>query len=594
MASLTEVVKELKGQNDTLEDVKSALKGMLDIDLQKQKDEAAQELIDKENAIEARRSKARRVSSAPKTFAGGVASGLGVTDIFDSMKNALGGIGAGFGGMLGGMTLGSLLGKALGKLFVVGAGAYLGSKFFDDEIINKFIPDAIENIKIGDFELGDFSAEIAGALALLFGPKLIGKMLSKGFGVVSGLVTTQLGFSAATDFLDREGQKELTDKTKRQKAKFGTKLIKGIGLGALLAYVGTLVGEEVGKMTGSEGLGKTVTLAAQSAGIAYLFGFGPMGIAAGLLSFAFLAGGEIRQYLRERAEEAKAEFQKKVAAYAEAHKLDERSDRQLIAEAQDLAKQEAQGAFYNRESIDRQGFSRSEAAEAYLQELEKRDQTAYEAALLGEEIEYLKAELLRNSMSSAPQPESTFGNMSALLQEYKALTGNNYDLALSRPDNLDNTITPADLSMPVRPDNFDNTSMPAPATAMVSRDKEYELMKQSVAPGNQGEREIEEFLRTGKFPKYTGPATPAVDISNGEISSGVVKQTINAEDAQIVNNNNVVINNIDYSDRKQTSVVQGGDTPIHLPGLTSATDDRFTSKMEKLMGTAKFVGNSYP
>ena len=337
MASLTEVVEELKGQNDTLEDVKSALKGMLDIDLQKQKDEAAQELIDKENAIEARRSKAK-VSTQPKTFAGGVASGLGVTDIFESMKNALGGIGAGFGGMLGGVTLGSLLGKALGKLFVVGAGAYLGSKFFDDEVVNKFIPDAIENIKIGDFELGDFSAEIAGALALLFGPKLIGKMLSKGFGVVSGLVTTQLGLSAATDFLDKEGQKELTDKTKRQKAKFGTKLIKGIGLGALLAYVGTLVGEEVGKMTGSEGLGTTVALAAQSAGIAYLFG--PYGIAAGLLSFAFLAGGEIREYLRDRAEEAKAEFQKNVAAYAEAHKLDERSDRQLIAEAQELAKKE--------------------------------------------------------------------------------------------------------------------------------------------------------------------------------------------------------------------------------------------------------------
>lgn len=595
MASLTEVVEELKGQNDTLEDVKSALKGMLDIDLQKQKDEAAQELIDKENAIEARRSKAQRGSSAPKTFAGGVASGLGVTDIFDSMKNALGGIGAGFGGMLGGMTLGSLLGKALGKLFVVGAGAYLGSKVFDDEVVNKFIPDAIENIKIGDFTLGDFSAEIAGALALLFGPKIIGKLLPLGFSAISTTLSDYFTKAKPEEFLDAEGKKKVNDSSKKGKTKLTKNLVGKIGILGLLGYVGTIVGEEVGKLTGSDELGSAVSAAAQGAALGAMFG--PKGAIIGAaIGLAYVAGSMLYNWMAGKREEAATKL-----------KEDLEKQNKEFTEALESGDLEAASQVLDNRRIQVDNLTNEGVRDAYTQFSSQRYDLADALADSGQiELANKKRhEAAMMGFMNTTDPDEKI----RILKDFQKLTGLDKTTAIERLNpnyksmyaNPDTTLADMFRALPdkfvdatARPDNFDNTSMPAPPKSLVVRDLEAELMKQSVAPGNQGERDIEEFLRTGKFPEYTGPATPAVNMSDGEISSGVVKQTITAEDAQIVNNNNVVINNIDYSDRKQTSVVKGGDTPIHLPGLVSATDDRFTSKMEKLMGTAKFVGNSYP
>ena len=80
----------------------------------------------------------------------------------------------------------------------------------------------------------------------------------------------------------------------------------------------------------------------------------------------------------------------------------------------------------------------------------------------------------------------------------------------------------------------------------------------------------------------------------GSVSSPVANQTIDPEDVKVINNNNVVVNNFDNSDRKMTNVSKGGDSPILLPGLVNATDTQFFSKMDRMMGGGIKAGNSYP
>ena len=586
MASLTEVVEELKGQNDTLEDVKSALRGMLDIDLQKQKDDAAQELIDKENAIEARRSKARRVSSAPKTFAGGVASGLGVTDIFESMKNALGGIGAGFGGMLGGVTLGSLLGKALGKLFVVGAGAYLGSKFFSDEVVNKLIPDAIENIKIGDYTLGDFSAEIAGALTLLFGPKIIGMLLPLGFNAIRTTLKDYFAKAKPEEFLDAEGKKKVNDSSKKGKTKLTKNLVGKIGILGLLGYVGTIVGEEVGKLTGSDELGSAVSAAAQGAALGAMFG--PKGAIIGAaIGLAYVAGSMLYNWMAGKREEAtaalKEDLEKQSKEFSDAL---ESGDLEAAAQSLETSMNRVDsGTLADKRLADTQhAIQNAELSDALANAglFEQAQEERFRAAKLA----YKGASTVDEKMAAVQQLQQSHGydkQQAISLLDPKYF--NNYgDEAFA---NAFNALPNIFRDLSARPDNFDNTSMPAP---QVESDPYSKLREKVSSPyivpfGNS--TETGGTTELGNLPEL--PMTPL-----GSVSSPVVQQTLDAEDAKIVNNNNVVINNIDNSDRKTTTVNRGGDSPLHLPGLVSATDDRFTSKMEKLMGGSRFVGNSYP
>lgn len=303
MASLSEVVKELQGQNETLIDVSKTLTGMLKEDQEARKQRESDELKQAEEDIESRRR--ARVSPASgdraKSFGKGVSKGLGLDTLMGGLRAMVGPFVGAMGGALGGLTLGGLLGMAVGKLFWGSVGAFLGSQLLNDEIVNKFIPDIIENINIGDnLKIGDVSSEIVGAFALLFGPKLIGAVLSKGFGLLRTAMYATLLKGETRDFIDADGQKKLDDETKKGKKRFGRRLIRGIGIGGLLAFVGTALGDEVKKLTGSEDLGSAISTAAQVAGIGALF-FGPAGvITLALASLAVSGLSALGSWLRNK------------------------------------------------------------------------------------------------------------------------------------------------------------------------------------------------------------------------------------------------------------------------------------------------------
>jgi len=592
MASLTEVVEELKGQNDTLEDVKSALRGMLDIDLQKQKDEASQELIDKEKAIEARRSKAK-VSTEPKTFAGGVASGMGLTGLSDIVKNALGGIGAGFSGMLGGVTLGSLLGKALGKLFVVGAGAYLGSKFFSDEVVNKLIPDAIENIKIGDFVLGDFSAEIAGALLLLFGPKMIGKLLPFAFTAIGTQLTTYFAAKKAADFLDADGKTTVDDAAKKGKRKLTKNLVGKIGILGLLGYVGTIVGEEVGKLTGSDELGSAVSAAAQGAALGAMFG--PKGAIIGAaIGLAYVAGSMLYDWMAGKREEAaatlKEDLDKQSKEFSDAL---ESGDYEAASESLATNLSRVDFGTVQNEKLAKSQFG--------LQSAELADAMANAGNFEGAQAERFRAAKL------SYQGANTVDEKMAAVQQLQQSHG--YDkqqaIQLLDPDYFmnygDEAFSNAFSALPnifkdlaARPDNFDNTSMPAPQ--VVESDPYSKLREKVSSPymvpfGNS--TETGGTTELGNLPEL--PMTPLGAGNSSSISTIQPNQTIDAEEALVAGNqNSTVIAPVNNSDNRRTIINKGGDSPIHLPGLVSATDNNFLSKRDRLMGLGAKVGNSFP
>lgn len=134
MSSLTEVVKHLQTQNQTLEDVAASVKSMLAEDIKARlaeersagdREEARRKAErDRQRANQGRVSSSK--SSSPKTFSGGVAEGLGLNQI-------MGVIGSVFGGLTG-AGLGAALGLAAGRGIKYGIAAIALTKLAQEAI----------------------------------------------------------------------------------------------------------------------------------------------------------------------------------------------------------------------------------------------------------------------------------------------------------------------------------------------------------------------------------------------------------------------------------------------------------------------------
>ena len=218
-------------------------------------------------------------------------------------------------------------------------------------------------------------------------------------------------------------------------------------------------------------------------------------------------------------------------------------------------------------------------------QIEEANKRRFEAAMIG----YM----------GATQPEEKI----SILKDFQKLTGYDKTKAIeilnpnyrSMYQNPDTTMADMFRALPdkyvdsnARPDNFDNTSMPA--SQLIQSDPYSKLRENVTSP-------------------YMVPFAPSTDLGGstelgvlpelpmrplGSVSSPVANQTIDPEDVKVINNNNVVVNNFDNSDRKMTNVSKGGDSPILLPGLVNATDTQFFSKMDRMMGGGIKAGNSYP
>lgn len=612
MASLSEVVKELQGQNETLIDVSKTLTGMLKEDQEARKQRETDELKQAEEDIESRRR--ARVSPASgdraKSFGQGVSKGLGLDTLMGGLRAMVGPFVGAMGGALGGLTLGGLLGMAVGKLFWGSVGAFLGSQFLSDELVNKIIPDVIEDINITDnIKIGDISAEIAGALALLFGPKLISGIVRRAFSFISTAAFVGLAGSQAKDFIDEDGKKKLDDETKKGKKRFGNRLIRGIGIGGLLAFVGTALGDEVKKLTGSEDLGSAISTAAQVAGIGALF-FGPAGvITLALASLAVSGLSALGSWLRNKDKAVRD------AAFKGMEKYNNMSEEELKNLSEDEVKdlrtkaaivnQEANRALQLAIGPEEQKRAAEElaAAQATMASLAKANPNL---KLQGDSISSLFAQLKQNPgdeqaldrivsdllMTGQTRDSDIFryvgefarekgkGPMDPIEQQ-ELVNLLKTSLGYSDTTRTSRRSGAAQREL-IRLRQNDSYLFTGPTNAMIA---EAGLMAQAIPGGDyqSAEQDIQNFLQTGQFKKFEG-ITP----------QAVVQQTISPEDTKGASSNNVMINNVDNSNNSKTVVNKGGDSPMYLGGSgMNAIDLRYERKHLGMLGFGSVVGNVF-
>lgn len=600
MASLSEVVKELQGQNETLIDVSKTLTGMLKEDQEARKQRETDELKQAEEDIESRRRS--RVSAAStgqaKTFGQGVSKGLGLDTLMGGLRAMVGPFVGAMGGALGGLTLGGLLGMAVGKLFWGSVGAFLGSQFLSDELVNKIIPDVIEDINITDnIKIGDISAEIAGALALLFGPKLISGIVRRAFSFISTAAFVGLAGSQAKDFIDEDGKKKLDDETKKGKKRFGGRLIRGLGIGSILAFVGTALGDEVGKLTGSQELGDAVSAAAQGAALGSFFG--PKGMIIGAaLGLAFSAGSYIYDWLVDQDNKTIAALKKGLDDAGK--KVDE-----ALSAGDFEAAKTALETQQTTLSVTDVGTSAMQAAnlKAIAQEYDKiaaaeREAGNVEAAAATERIAAI------NKYKAAVK-NGNADNMAAAVADFMKATNLDKNTALNQlmnfagQDAFSNPLQGQEFSEAYNKigdtaPNYDYSIGPSITDLKASRDPylfagatqmmqdEAQLMSMPL-PAGTGEQDIQSFLQTGQFPKF-----------EGIVPKAVVQQTISPEDTKGAASNNVMINNVDNSNNSKTVVNKGGDSPMYLGGSgMNAIDLRYERKHLGMLGFGSVVGNVF-
>lgn len=597
MASLSEVVKELQGQNETLIDVSKTLTGMLKEDQEARKQRETDELKQAEEDIESRRR--ARVSPASgdraKSFGQGVSKGLGLDTLMGGLRAMVGPFVGAMGGALGGLTLGGLLGMAVGKLFWGSVGAFLGSQFLSDELVNKIIPDVIEDINITDnIKIGDISAEIAGALALLFGPKLISGIVRRAFSFISTAAFVGLAGSQAKDFIDEDGKKKLDDETKKGKKRFGNRLIRGIGIGGILAFVGTALGDEVGKLTGSQELGDAVSAAAQGAALGSFFG--PKGMIIGAaLGLAFSAGSYIYDWLKDQDAKTLTALDKSLK------KAGEEVDKKLQVGDFEGAAQAIQTEQQTIEAVSLgDGGVRADQAQYIASQYDKLANAA--SASGDEDLARVNARLA--AIERYRGSEGKAANMTAAIADYMKATNLSKIEAYKELANITGGTFGADFSNSEFNELFSNLEQSVPAyvpkfgplqrdqlmqndpylfTGATQMMKDKTQLMSMPLPAGTGEQDIQTFLQTGKFPKFEG-ITP----------QAVVQQTISPEDTKGASSNNVMINNVDNSNNSKTVVNKGGDSPMYLGGSgMNAIDLRYERKHLGMLGFGSVVGNVF-
>lgn len=215
-------------------------------------------------------------------------------------------------------------------------------------------------------------------IASFFAPSLILKGIKKSLG---------MGAADSTSAVAKQG----FFSGFKPNATFMKRGVRAVGWAALIAMGGSLLADVIEAQTNGMVPGDLINAAVGGASMLALFGTGPLGIAAGLAYFAFEAGSMIRNYLKEKAEKAKAEFMKEVENYTNENELHAKSDAQLIAMADKLAIESGKRAAAGIQATEKEAI----AEEAFYQETLKRDPNQAERLLLQEEIAYLKSEIAR-------------------------------------------------------------------------------------------------------------------------------------------------------------------------------------------------------
>lgn len=601
MASLTEVVEELKGQNNTLEDVKSALKGMLDIDLQKQKDDAAQELIDKEKAIEARRSKAKVSTKPPQTFGAGLSSGLGLDALTGGIRGLLGPFLGTLGGAFGGLTIGGLLGAAVGNLFRLGVGALLGKEYITP-LFEKYLPTWLSDFKLfGEGEdaltAADVGGYVTGAAALLFGPKILGQLISKGFGGLGRTIFSKTKGLKGDDFIGPQQKASVGKKVKGRAKMLGAGLVRNIGLAGILGIVGEAVGDGIASITGSEELGSSITSALEAAAVGALF-FGPVGaITLGIASLAISGLSFLGDFFKEQDKKIRDDALNKLKPF---ENMAPEEIKNLTSEEIETFKDDAAAALSEakRRSTVFMGGQEAELNKAYKEKVQEivanvavnsdsilntdevnalinqiRDEPSNVSAInrLARDLIVMGAtdprdigSLVRNTEGTSQYGTQTAQDIKSASMIIDAITTAIEDIELNKARRG------ALPELPLRPLGSEPKPVQEPFGAPLG--------------GYAGEARVDQ---PGGFPAPIG-----LESTRSQISIQP-NQIIDAESALVAGNQNNMVFAPNNSDNRQTIINRAGDSPMRLAPIKSSTDDNFLSKRNQLMGAGVRVGNAY-
>ena len=238
---------------------------------------------DLEEKREKREKKAteQKAKNKPKNFREGFFAGTGLDGILGGVKDLAGAAFAPFAGMLGGMSVGTLFGKILGKSFMGVVGFYLGQKYLDrfvDPIVDKITgDDATANTMFGEIDISKIVSGIGGALALIFGPRLLSSVIGSYF----------------TDIGGKEGG-----------AKFRLMFLRRLGLAGLILTAASFSGEWLQGLGMGEGLSGAVSMAMSAAGIGLMLLGGKGLIIGAIVGFAVGAIRGLYNYLNDRGREA--------------------------------------------------------------------------------------------------------------------------------------------------------------------------------------------------------------------------------------------------------------------------------------------------
>lgn len=238
---------------------------------------------DLEEKREKREKKAteQKAKNKPKTFREGFFAGTGLDGILGGVKDLASAAFAPFAGALGGMSIGALMGKALGMTFMGVVGALLGAAFLDkwvDPLVDKITgDDATASTMFGEIDISKIVSGIGGALALIFGPRLLSSVIGSYF----------------TDIGGKEGG-----------AKFRLMFLRRLGLAGLILTAASFSGEWLQGLGMGEGLSGAVSMAMTAAGIGVMLLGGKGLIIGAIVGFAIGAVQGLFRYLNDRGAEA--------------------------------------------------------------------------------------------------------------------------------------------------------------------------------------------------------------------------------------------------------------------------------------------------
>ena len=245
---------------------------------------------DLEEKREKREKKAteQKAKNKPKNFKEGFFAGTGLDGILGGIKDLASAAFAPFAGALGGVSIGALMGKALGMTFMGVIGAMFGAAFLDkwvDPLVDKITgDDATATTMFGEIDISKIVSGIGGALALIFGPRLLSAVIGSYF----------------TDIGGKEGG-----------AKYRLMFLRRLGLAGLILTAASFSGEWLQGLGMGEGLSGAVSMALTAAGIGFMLLGGKGLIIGAIAGFAIGAVKGIYNYLNEKGKEAEEIVMKK-------------------------------------------------------------------------------------------------------------------------------------------------------------------------------------------------------------------------------------------------------------------------------------------